>query len=208
MHRALFHLFLLCCAPFAFAQGDPAAGKLKSDTERCQECHGVDGNGDMGDGVGNVGKFPKLAGQQAEYLLKQLQDFRSGARKNDDQMPMMATSVSEADMADIAAYFSSLSAMQGEAGTADVKKGRDLYVKGDPNRYLLACQSCHGEAGKGGADTTIPVLGGQHRRYLFKQLSEFKKKVRQNSPEAMNQISAILTDEEIEALADYLAAQK
>ncbi|MDR3353292.1 MAG: cytochrome c4 [Zoogloeaceae bacterium] len=208
MRHTLAFLFFMGCAPFVAAQGDPAAGKLKSDTERCQECHGSDGNGDMGDGVGNLGKFPKLAGQKAEYLIKQLQDFRAGERKNDDQMPMMAKSISDADMADISAYFASLPVMRGEKSAADLEKGRKLYMKGDPERYILPCQSCHGEAGRGGADETIPSVGGQHRRYLVKQLSEFKKTVRQNSPDAMNQIAAALSDEEIEALADYLAAQE
>ncbi|MDR1888930.1 MAG: c-type cytochrome [Zoogloeaceae bacterium] len=204
---------LLCAAILspllAFAQGDARAGFVKSDDERCQECHGPDGNGDMGDGVGNVGKFPKLAGQRIEYLLKQLRDFRSGARDN-DQMAVMAKSVAESDLLDIAAYFSSLPVMHGDGDHKDARqqKIRTLYAQGDPSRNLLPCQSCHGEAGKGGADPNVPIIGGQHIRYLQKQLLEWRAAARKNSPgDVMSQAAAALTDEEISAFSDYLSRQ-
>jgi cytochrome c553 len=212
MHRTLFHLFLLCCTPFAFAQGDPLAGKLKSDTERCQECHGIDGNADMGDGVGNIGKFPKLAGQRAEYLLKQLRDFRSGARQ-DEYMSVMVPGLKDEDLLDIVAYFASLPVMQNLSAKADTesalyKKGRTLYTRGDLDRNLLPCQSCHGDAGKKGSGPELPILGGQHVRYLQKQLLAWRSSERKNDEsDTMNPIAKSLTEEEIEAISDYLSKQ-
>src|SRR2546430_1342452 len=88
------------------AGGDAVAGKLKSETERCQECHGVDGNG-------VDGKFARLAGQYPEYIVKQIRNFRTGARKH-DFMSMMAKSIDDLDLADIAAYFSSQQKMKGD----------------------------------------------------------------------------------------------
>jgi cytochrome c553 len=202
-------LFAVVLPSFALAQGDAQAGFAKSDEERCQECHGADGNGDMGDGVGNVGKFPKLAGQRIEYLMKQLRDFRSGARNN-DQMAIMAKSVTEADLLDIAAYFSSLPTMRGDGNGNDAKHQgiRALYAQGDPARNLSPCQGCHGEAGKGGADPGAPIIGGQHVRYLQKQLLEWRAAARKNSPgDVMSQTAAALTDAEIEAFSDYLSRQ-
>jgi len=188
--------------------GDPARGKLKIDSERCQECHGVDGNAaDNPDGLGNEGKFPKLAGQSPDYIVKQVRDFRSGAR-NHQTMYLMARAVSDEDLADIAAYFGSLERMHGQARPAPQAAAR-LYLEGDAGREIGPCVGCHGEHGKGlpgGAGG--PVLGGQHRRYLQKQLLDWRAHERSNHVDGtMNRIAAALSDAEIEALADYLAAQ-
>ena len=118
-------------------RGDPLAGRQKSDDERCQECHGHDGNAqDIEDGVGNIGKFPRLAGQSSDYLLKQLRDFRSGARHN-ETMLIMARSLNEHDAADIVAFFSS-QATAGEKGT-NSPQGRRLYIEGDAARGIAPC---------------------------------------------------------------------
>ncbi|MDR1349865.1 MAG: cytochrome c4 [Zoogloeaceae bacterium] len=206
---ALLAASLSVLSSLAHTQGNAQAGFIKSDDERCHECHGADGNGDMGDGVGNIGKFPKLAGQNIDYLLKQLRDFRSGARDN-DTMSIMAKSVNEPDLIDITAYYSSLPTMQGDGGgdKAKLQKIRTLYVQGDPARGLLPCQSCHGEAGKGGVDPGIPIIGGQHVRYLQKQLTEWRAAERKNSPgDIMRQVTNALSDAEIEAFSDYLSRQ-
>jgi cytochrome c553 len=195
-------------APEALAPvGSIAAGKLKSDDERCQECHGHDGNAsDIEDGVGNIGKFPKLAGQHADYIVKQLSDFRS-LRRNHEIMNLMAKSLTEADKADIAAYFSSQKKMHGD-GKGDNTLGRNLYLQGDASRNILPCISCHTEtpAGVTPANSQNPVIGGQHRRYLEKQLLEWRAGARRNSPgDVMNATTKLLTDAEIEALANYVS---
>jgi cytochrome c553 len=188
-------------------RGDPVAGKAKSDDERCQECHGHDGNAnDSGDGIGNVGKFPKLAGQHSEYIVKQIRNFRSGARNN-ETMFIMARSVSDADVADIAAYFSSQKKMSGANGRANTL-GEALFVNGDNARNISPCTGCHGANGEGAAANGVvfPVIGGQHRRYLLKQLTEWKAGVRTNSPGGvMNKIAKTLSDAEIEALAEFVS---
>jgi cytochrome c553 len=182
-------------------------GKAKSDDGRCQECHGHDGNArDIEDGIGNVGKFPKLAGQTPEYIAKQIRNFRSGER-NHETMFIMARGVSDADLADIAAYFSSQEKMQGDAA-GNSRLGENLFANGDASRNILPCVSCHGDAGKGvaSADGIHPVIGGQHRRYLQKQLGDWKAGERTNSPGGvMNQIAKPLSDAEIDALANYIS---
>lgn len=199
-------LAALALAGAAAAGGDPVAGQRKSDDERCQECHGHDGNaGDIEDGVGNIGKFPKLAGQFPEYIVKQIRNFRSGER-NHEFMTLMARSVGDADLADIAAYFAGQKRMQGDGGGNP--RGRELFVRGDPGRNIAPCAACHGEAGKGSVagGAVAPVIGGQHRRYLHKQLVEWRAGERRNSPGGvMNGIAAGLTDADIDALVDYVS---
>lgn len=189
-------------------KGDPVAGRLKSEEERCQECHGHDGNAqDIEDGIGNIGKFPRLAGQLPAYIVKQMRDFRSGARQN-DTMAIMARSVSDADVADIAAYFASQKTAGDKIG--DAAHGRRLYLEGDAGRGIPACLRCHGEAAQGQqlGDAVYPRLGGQHQRYVTKQLYEWKRDERKNSQGGiMNQIARQLTESDIEQLSAYLVGQ-
>jgi cytochrome c553 len=111
--RCLAALPLLCSALAAAAAGDPVAGRAKAEDERCIECHGTQGEG-RGPG-GPSGAAPPLQGQTANALLKHLADYRSGARKH-DVMTIMARSVDEADLVDIAAYFAAQGAGKGGEG--------------------------------------------------------------------------------------------
>lgn len=191
-------------APAAF-KGDPVLGKDKAEAERCFECHGQDGQG-QGHANGPEGKFAKLAGQFPEYMLKQLQDLKSGKRKH-DQMAIMARSVEEEDQRDIIAYFASLPRMKGEGGAAETPGAR-LFAQGDPARGIVACASCHGERGQGLSSAQGPILGGQEWKYLEKQIQDWRSGFRRNNPEGiMNQVSQALTDAEIQSLADHLSAQ-
>ena len=190
--------------------GDAQAGRLKSEAERCQECHGADGQG-AGHPNGPEGKFAKLAGQHPAYILKQIRDFRSGARKH-DFMQMMARSLDDADVADIAAYFGSLPPMHGEG--RDRPRGQALYERGDAARGIPACVACHGPQGRGRQvdgrpDGLMPVIGGQEWRYLEKQLQDWRSGFRRNSADgAMSQAIQALDDADIQALADYLSEQR
>ena len=194
--------------PAVPAPGNAQLGQLKSEDERCQECHGHDGNAnDIQDGVGNIGKFPRLAGQNADYLRKQFREFRSGKRNN-EIMSVMAKTVSDADLADIAAYFSSQQPLSGD-GKGDNPLGRKLFAEGDSARGLLPCVGCH--AGREPAavanPSLTPQIAGQHRRYLQKQLIEWRAGERHNSPgDIMNSTARLLSDAEIDALADYLSS--
>jgi cytochrome c553 len=179
--------------------GDAAAGRVKSESERCQECHGVDGNGN-----GQDGKFAKLAGQYPAYIVKQLDDFRSGARKH-DLMGIMARSLDEPDLADIAVYYAGLERMHG-AGGFDAGPAARLYAEGDAARGIAACAACHGAQGKGNGDAAFPVIGGQEVKYLQNQLQAWRSGERRNSAAGvMNGVAKGLTDAEIDALAHYVA---
>jgi len=180
--------------------GNPAAGKDKSDAGRCQECHGVDGN--SGDP-----RIPNHAGQYAGYLAKQLLDFQIGARQH-AVMSVMAEDLDAADIADIAAYFAEQKPMRGLDGSGNTA-ARPLFEHGDASRNIPACAGCHGENGEGRADhngSVVPVLGGQRKVYLRAQLVSWKLGERNNSPDGvMNEVAKRLSDDEIDALADYLS---
>lgn len=189
-------------------KGDALAGKGKSDDERCQECHGHDGNAnDIEDGVGNIGKFPRLAGQHADYIVKQFLEFRSGKRNN-ETMAVMAKGVAMADLVDIAAYFASQKPMSGD-GQGNNPVGKNLFLNGDRGRGILPCVGCHIDAVKDGTPGAPenPRIAGQHRRYLQKQLIEWRAGERHNSAGGvMNAMAKGLTDAEIDALANYISS--
>lgn len=182
---------LVLVLPLAAWAGNVEAGRIKSESERCQECHGADGNGN-----GEDGKFARLAGQYPAYIVKQLQDFRSGARKHDTMM-IMAKSLDEPDLADIAAYYGGLPAMRGEPTQADTQTAQRLFA---------ACAACHGPQGKGTGNAAFPVIGGQEVKYLRNQLLAWRSGERRNSPgSAMNAATKDLMDTEIDVLAHYLS---
>jgi cytochrome c553 len=177
--------------------GNPVAGKSKSTL--CQGCHGEDGLS-----VENL--IPHLAGQYSAYIAKELRNFQSGVRKH-QIMSIMAKTISDSDLADIAAYFASQEKMQG-GGWGVNPVAKNLFLKGDRTRNILPCVSCHGVNGKGKAPDigTFPVIGGQHKAYLRAQLINWRNGEQTNSPNGvMNKIAKSLTDAEIEALTDYIS---
>jgi len=179
----------------AHADGNAAAGKVRS--AACQACHGTDGNS-----VNPL--WPKLAGQSAGYIVKQLSDFKSGKRK-DPIMSGMAASLSKQDMEDIAAYFSSQKTAAGVA-TADpamFKVGERLYRGGDATFGIPACMSCHGPAGHG-IPPRFPHVSGQHAAYTQKQLLAFKNGDRANDGGIMTRIAFRMSQAQIEAVAQYM----
>lgn len=199
----------------AQAAGDPVAGRQKADSERCVECHIVAGGTDGGQTTGKESLFARLAGQSAAYIRKQLMDFRSGAREF-DPMAIMSRSITDEDMQDIVAYFSSLPRERGDsaaaaaaaASTAPLRgDAQQLYARGDPARGIVACASCHGAQGEGRqAADPVPLLAGQDWRYLRQQLLDWRSGERHNSAEgAMNKTAKGLSDQDIDGLATYLS---
>jgi cytochrome c553 len=177
--------------------GDPVAGKTRS--ELCQGCHGEFG-------LSQEDLIPNLAGQYAPYIGKQLRNFQSGARTH-QIMNAMAKTIDDAELIDIAAYFSSQKKMQGN-GKGENPVAKNLFTKGDPARGIPPCMSCHGVNGKGQAPNvaTYPVIGGQHKGYLRTQLIHWRSGERSNSPDGvMNKVAKSLTDNEIESLTDYIS---
>ena len=177
--------------------GNVAAGQIKSATHLCQECHNVDGNSESS-GV------PKLSGQSPSYLFKQLKNFQSGERDH-PTMSAMASGVSNRDLADIAAYFSTQERPLGKGSKANAV-AKELFNNGDWKRNIIACKTCHGANGRGNGNAAYPVIGGQHQIYIREQLLNWRTGSRKNSEgDVMNAVTQKLTDAEIEALAEYVA---
>ena len=179
--------------------GNPTAGQLKSETELCQGCHGETG-------INAISSYPILAGQYANYIVKQLRNFKSGERSH-PVMTGMAENLQEGDMSDIAAFFASAPQNKGEVTQAN-PVGENLFFKGDLKREIVPCISCHGAAGKGtvSGDDVYPMIGGQHKLYLREQLLNWRSGTRRNgSGGVMNMVTRSMTDAEIEALAGYLS---
>ncbi len=176
--------------------GDPVAGKEKS--ELCQGCHGEEG-------ISAEGFAPKLAGQYGIYIAKQLRNFQAGTRVH-QIMSAIAATVSDNDLADIAAYFASRTKMTGNGSTNKI--GEQLFLHGDMTRMMVACVNCHGANGKGKTPTNpvFPVIGGQHKDYIRGQLINFRAGDRSNSPGGiMNIITQKMTDAELDGLAEYVS---
>lgn len=183
-------------------KGNALAGAEKSDAERCQECHGTHGQGSA------EGRFARLAGQSPQYIIRQVEAFRSGARKN-DIMGIMARSVTDEDLLDIAAYFASQKPIAGHGG-GQTPAAKALYTSGDPARGIVACAACHGEGGKGSdaGPVIYPLIAGQEFHYVEKQLLDWRNGLRADSPDGvMVRIAKSLTEAEITAMAHYLAGQ-
>jgi len=177
--------------------GDPAKGQKLSAT--CAACHGADGNSVNPD-------WPKIAGQGSAYLEKQLHDFRADKR-TDPTMTAMAKGIqSDADIADLVAYFSSQKMKPGSANKDKLAAGEALYRGGNLTSGVAACTGCHGPSGKGNPAAKFPRLSGQHAKYVVKQLKVFKSGARNNdSGKMMRNIAVKMTDAEMEAVAEYIA---
>ncbi|MCW8848181.1 MAG: cytochrome c4 [Sedimenticola sp.] len=179
----------------AQAAGDAAAGKTKSAT--CLACHGADGN--SANAV-----WPKLAGQHPNYIKKQLQEFKAGARKNDLMSPM-AMPLSDQDMDDLAAYFSSQTQAPGTATADSVELGGKIYRAGNASTNVAACMACHGPTGSGNPSAKFPRISGQHAAYIEKTLKDFRSGDRTNdNAKMMQNVVFRMTDKEIAAVAQYL----
>jgi len=182
--------------PAPAAKGDPAkAQKIVNDV--CGACHGADGNS-------TSPAYPNLAGQHPEYLAKQLNEFKSGARKNAIMAPNV-TKLSAEDMLNLAAFFSAQQAKAKQAKDAAlVAEGQKLYKGGNAGSGVPACASCHGPAGAG-IPSQFPRLAGQHNKYVLSQLKNFRSGDRANDGGKMMQVIARkMTDQEMKAAAEYI----
>lgn len=186
-------LYLLVFASsFSFAV-DMDAGKKKATTV-CAGCHGADGNS------ANP-TWPALAGQHAEYITKQLHDFKSKARL-DPMMQGQAAVLSDSDIENVAAYFTQQSLKK---GIADNLNGEQLYRSGNSKTGVVACTACHAPDGKGNVAAKFPRIAGQHAAYLEKALKDFRSGKRTNDPNKMMQgVAKHLTDQEIKDVSQYI----
>jgi len=178
--------------------GNAVAGKDKSIL--CQGCHGTNG-------ISFEPLVPSLAGQYSAYIEKQIRNYQAGTRSHQIMNAMVGT-IADGDATDIAAYFASQQKMKGEGEGNEA--GKELFTRGDMSKLVVACNNCHGARGKGLTPKTsmFPVLGGQQKGYIRRQLVNFREGYRTNSPSnVMNKIARNLTDIEIEQLAEYVSAQ-
>ena len=192
-------------ATSAFANAPAAAPASKGDPKAaesivnqvCAGCHAVDGNS-------AVAANPKLAGLTAEYINKQLNNFKSGERKN-PVMGGIVASLSPQDMLNLAAYFS---AQQAKPGTSKDQElalvGQKIYRGGVQGAGVPAGASCHGPQGKG-IPTQFPRLAGQHSDYIYTQLNDFRIGTRANdAAKMMRSIAQKMTDADMKAVAAYI----
>lgn len=194
----------LAATSFSALANEPAPAKAKPDLAKgeasfgavCAACHGADGNS-------GTPAYPKLAQQHPEYLVKQLQEFKSGKRDN-AVMKGFATALSDDDMKNIAYWLTSKAAKPGFAKDKElVTLGERIYRGGIADRQVPACAGCHSPNGAG-IPSQYPRLGGQHADYAIAQLTAFRDGVRKNSLQ-MSQVAAKLNDREIKAVSDYVA---
>lgn len=177
--------------------GDSIVGRDKS--QLCQGCHGEEGN--------SIEPLaPKLAGQYSDYIVKQVRNYQAGTRTH-QIMNAMAATLTDEELVNIGNYFASRTMMKGD-GSGNNPIGKKLFLKGDIKRMVIGCVNCHGVNGKGLTPKTsaFPVIGGQHKAYIRKQLDDFRTGIRSNSPgNIMVTIAKSLTDAELDALADYVS---
>ena len=202
---SLFMAAALAAPAFsAIAQGQAPAQPAKPDLAKgeasyaavCAACHAADGNS-------SIAANPVLAQQHPAYLVKQLQEFKSGKRA-DPVMQGMAAMLSDDDMRTVAAWLASQKAKDGFAKDKDlVGLGERIYRGGIQNRSIAACAGCHSPNGAG-IPVQYPRLSGQHADYTVKQLYDFRDGKRGNNAQ-MRDVAAYLTDREIKAVADYIA---
>ncbi len=192
-------LLTLGLSGYAMAEGDPQAGKDKA--LACGACHGPSG-------VSMSADFPHLAGQGERYLIKQIQDIKSGARS----VPLMTgqtDNLSEQDIADIAAYFASQKAPAPGSVSAEQKAlGEAIYRGGIAAKGVPACIACHAPTGQGNELAGFPVVAAQHQKYLAQQLVMFREGERTNDGDSkiMRAIAEKLSNKEIQAVSSYINA--
>ena len=165
---------------------------------KCFICHGVDGESASP-------AFPRLAGQHAGYLARQLADYKSGKRKSRTMQPMVED-LSADDFKLLGAYFEKRPTQVHTVADPELAQmGRFIFQRGNPYSGVAACSACHGAQGHG--TETLPRLAGQHAQYIENQLKAFDKRERTNDNAVMHTIAAKLTELEVKAVASYISGQ-
>lgn len=210
--KSLF-VALLACASFASAaeektavKADPAKGEAifnTGDASRnvtaCIACHGAAGNS-------TIAQNPKLAGQHGAYIQKQLMDFK-GAGRNNPVMTPIAKALTEQDIENVIAYLAKQKPAPGAAKNKDtIELGKKIFRGGIADKNVPACAACHSANGAG-IPAQFPRLAGQHQDYTTAQLTAFRAGTRKNGDQ-MNKIASRMSDQEIQAVADYVAGLK
>ncbi|CCK74207.1 cytochrome c4 [Oleispira antarctica RB-8] len=199
MKKVLISLIISVGLMSAAQAGDAVAGKSKAAT--CGACHGADGNS-------LAPNFPKIAGQGERYLVKQITEIKNGDRQVPEMMGFVL-GLSETDIADIAAYYSSQPAGGGAADPALVEAGKRIFLGGNEATGVPACIACHSADGKGMEAAGFPRIAGQHAAYTEKQLKDFYSAKRTNdASNVMRDIASRMHMDEIKAVSSYIQGLK
>lgn len=194
-----FTVTLLVLMPLlAAAAGDPEAGEQKSAI--CSACHGQDGNS-------MVPAWPKIAGQHEEYLYRQTRMVREQTREVPEMYPLVMN-LSDQDIADLAAYYTTQTISPGVADEALVELGGQIYHGGNPESGVPACSACHGPAGNGIPGAHFPVVRAQHADYTASRLNRYRDGEANGDDDEFSKImvgvAEHMTDEEINAVSSYI----
>jgi cytochrome c553 len=200
MKKIIMFTVLALMAPMTCAEGNAAKGEELVGT--CLACHGEIGNSP-------VPSFPNIAGQNAQYLLKQLLEIQSGQRKV-LSMTGILDDMSESDLSDIATYYESQPRNHGAAKEDLVELGESIYRAGIPRKNIAACTSCHSPTGNGNGPAVFPALGGQWPEYIVTQLKNFQSGERYNDGDSqmMRTTAMDMNEKEMTAVSSYLYGLK
>jgi cytochrome c553 len=167
--------------------------------ETCAGCHAEDGNS-------VVPGFPKLAGQQQVYLLREMMDYKEGRRQSDIMAPVLAD-LSAEDVTKLAAYFAAQKPTPDEVANPErLALGKRVYLEGNTQTGVPSCDGCHEENGEG--SKKFPRVAGQHAEYVLEQLAQYASGQRSNGKKVMRTIAERLSKEEAEAVAEYMSSLK
>ncbi len=203
--RTPIAIVVLCLGCVATAEAEELPPRIpdieagRALTASCVACHGEDGNSLVSDS-------PSIAGQNARYLLRQLQLFRDGER----QAPLMIGQLEgrmDEQLEDIAAFYESQTSKVGQAPPAAAGLGQAIYRGGILRKGVAACTACHAPDGSGNPLAGFPALSGQQAKYVVAQLKAYREEERTSDEEyggMMRQTAANMTDGEMQAVADYL----
>lgn len=205
--RPLYLVLALAFAAACATADDASLERGKTLAATCAACHQADGNG-----MNNAGaeSWPRIAGLDKAYLIKQLNDFKSGKRQSASMQPFANMLVSDQQVEDVAAYFASLPAhikVDETPNKALLERGKQLAELGDWDSYIVPCSTCHGPNNQGNG-ASFPQIAGQHASYIEKQLKDWRAGIRTNDPQLlMLSIAQRLSDNDIKAVASWLAHQ-
>ena len=193
--RTVCALLLLPMAGWLQAAPDTARGE-EIVQGKCFICHGMAGES-------SSPVFPRLAGQNAAYVARQLADYKSGKRKSSTMQPMVED-LSAEDFQALGAYFGSRPTMGHAVADPDLAQmGRFIFLRGNPYSGVAACTTCHGSNGQGTA--SLPRLAGQHAQYTENQLRQFNSRERTNDNAVMHGIASKLSELELKAVSAYIS---
>jgi cytochrome c553 len=194
--KAISLASVLLFASSAATAADDAARAEEIVQGKCFVCHGTDGES-------SSPVFPRLAGQHARYIERQLADYKSGRRVSSTMKPMV-DDLKPADFKALGAYFESRKLQAHKVADPELAQvGRFIFVRGNPYSGVAACAGCHGA--KGGGTETLPRLAGQHAQYTENQLKAFNKRERTNDNAVMHSIASKLSELELKSVAAYIS---